>query len=410
MGIKVYKNRETLKFPPYTNQGGKIAHIVDDTTANYVSDTSFINHISHSRVVSGMTLSTIGDNVVVSNGYYATSTNSIIKKDKPTKLPYATALSSVIGYKENIVPHGSPTIENYIIKNFSQDNYVTLPKVFQPISNTWEMKLAFKLNNYATCRIIGGYLTDDVKQGLVIGFGEGETLPEEKLSIWLSSTGDTWNIAAKEHNEDYIIQLNTWYYLLVKYDGEKYTMDISTSYDSGYTNLVTINDATPIIQWSPFMLGEYSAVNPFDGEINLANSYIKIGNDYFWKGREEIYESYVYCNDLTGDLELRPSEISLGFTYIGKVRYCDGKFIFVTPKYDMAESFENRFIVSELLEENGYRVYNDGYKEQWGYAANNASILFPITFNETPSASANASNITQSTMYVTAGYWFAEGY
>ena len=118
MGIKVYKNRETLKFPPYTNQGGKIAHIVDNTTANYVSDTSFINHISHSRVVSGMTLSTIGDNVVISNGYYATSTNSIIKKDKPTKLPYTTALSSVIGYKENVVPHGSPTIENYIIKNF----------------------------------------------------------------------------------------------------------------------------------------------------------------------------------------------------------------------------------------------------------------------------------------------------
>ena len=183
MGIKVYKNRETLKFPPYTNQGGKIAHIVDNTTANYVSDTSFINHISHSRVVSGMTLSTIGDNVVISNGYYATSTNSIIKKDKPTKLPYTTALSSVIGYKENVVTHGSPTIENYIIKNFSQDNYVTLPKVFQPILNNWEMKIAFKLNNYSNCRIIGGYLGDDIKQGIVIGFGEGEDLSNEKLSI-----------------------------------------------------------------------------------------------------------------------------------------------------------------------------------------------------------------------------------
>lgn len=407
MGIKVYKNRETLKFPPYTNQGGKIAHIVDDTTANYINDTSFINHIIHSRVVSGMTLSTVGDNVIVSNGYYATPTNSIIKKDKPTKLPYATSFSSVIGYKENIVPHGSPTIENYVIKNFSQTNYVTLPKVFQPITNTWEMKIAFKLNNYDDCRIIGGYDIDDKKQGVVIGFVSDNT---KTPIISLSSTGDDWNIARAACDDTFEAQLNTWYYLLVRYDGEKYTMDISTSYDSGYTNLVTINNATPIIQWSPFMLGEYSAVNPLDGEINLANSYIKIGNDYFWKGREEIYESYVYCNDLTGDFELRPSEISLGFTYIGKVKYCDGKFIFVTPKYDMAESYENRFIESEMIGKNGYRVYNDGYKEQWGYASSNSSILFPITFNETPSASANASKITQSTMFVTAGYWFAEGY
>ena len=187
-------------------------------------------------------------------------------------------------------------------------------------------------------------------------------------------------------------------------------MDISTSYDTGYINLVTINNPTPIMQWTPFMLGEYSTANPLDGEINLANSYIKIGNDYFWKGREEIFESYVYCNDLTSELELRPSKISSGFTYIGKVRYCDGKFIFVTPKYDMAESFENRFIISELIEENGYRVYNDGYKEQWGFATNNSSILFPISFNETPTASSNSSNITQKSMYVTAGYWFAEGY
>ena len=76
----------------------------------------------------------------------------------------------------------------------------------------------------------------------------------------------------------------------------------------------------------------------------------------------------------------------------------------------MAESFENRFIISELIEENGYRVYNDGYKEQWGFATNNSSILFPISFNETPTASSNSSNITQKSMYVTAGYWFAEGY
>ena len=56
-------------------------------------------------------------------------------------------------------------------------------------------------------------------------------------------------------------------------------MDISTSYNTGYINLVTINNPTPIMQWTPFMLGEYSAANPLDGEINLANSYIKIGND-----------------------------------------------------------------------------------------------------------------------------------
>lgn len=409
MGVKVYKNRETLKFPPYTNQGGKIAHTINNTTANYVSDTNFRDLINHTNVVSGMKLSTLGNNIVVSNGYF--SYNDAVKEfNKPTLIPYNPSNSATIGYKDNVIMHGSLNNNSGKISGFSDVDYMELPKTFLDTTRPWELRLYFKISDITIAgRIIGGHL-DDLKQGLVIGF-DG-TIPSPKL--WLSSNNYSWNIAASLVDDTFSILLDTYYHLILSYNGSKYTMSIRPWYDNNDRILVEVNDSRPINQINPFVLGNYGQIY-FPGEIDLDKDtcFIKYldNNECFWKGREEIKESYVYCNALTKQFSLVSTPYSSSVQkYIGKVQYCDGEFILVTPTKDLADSFDNRFIVDELNEDNGYRIYNDGYKEEWGYSSSNSSVMFPISFNEIPSASDNATKISQSSMYVTAGYWFAEGY
>ena len=74
----------------------------------------------------------------------------------------------------------------------------------------------------------------------------------------------------------------------------------------------------------------------------------------------------------------------------------------------MIESFENHFIIAESLGTIGYRIYSDGWKEQWG---NNVNPVFPVAFEDIPViTTVGATNITTTGMTITAGYWQAEGY
>ena len=78
------------------------------------------------------------------------------------------------------------------------------------------------------------------------------------------------------------------------------------------------------------------------------------------------------------------------------------------PMEDLATSYQNRYIIKEQSGTTGYRIYSDGWKEQWG---NNANPVFPVAFNEIPlSISRGASAVTRTGMTIAAGYWFAKGY
>lgn len=78
------------------------------------------------------------------------------------------------------------------------------------------------------------------------------------------------------------------------------------------------------------------------------------------------------------------------------------------PMEDLATSYQNRYIIKEQSGTTGYRIYSDGWKEQWG---NNANPVFPVAFNEIPlSISRGASAVTRTGMTMVAGYWFAKGY
>ena len=82
----------------------------------------------------------------------------------------------------------------------------------------------------------------------------------------------------------------------------------------------------------------------------------------------------------------------------------------VEPCYtkDLGNLYQDRFIVYEQIGSNGFRVYSDGWKEQWGTKANPS---FPISFDEPPYiVPHNATNVTATDMTITAGYWEVKGY
>ena len=75
---------------------------------------------------------------------------------------------------------------------------------------------------------------------------------------------------------------------------------------------------------------------------------------------------------------------------------------------DLGNLYQDRFIVYEQWGSNGFRVYSDGWKEQWGTQSN---PTFPITFDEPPYiVPHDATNVTRTGMTVSAGYWEAKGY
>lgn len=105
-------------------------------------------------------------------------------------------------------------------------------------------------------------------------------------------------------------------------------------------------------------------------------------------------------------------EMPEGYTYGVKLGFykTDENYntIYCYPKMDLNESFNHGFVVAEQLDTNGYRIYSDGWKVQWGV---NANPVFPVAFDNIPvSVERGATNVTRTGMTIGARYWNVEGY
>ena len=105
-------------------------------------------------------------------------------------------------------------------------------------------------------------------------------------------------------------------------------------------------------------------------------------------------------------------EIPEGYTYGIKLGFyktdLNNNTKFFYPKQDLYESFSHGFVISESLGTTGYRLYSDGWKEQWGNLAN---PTFPIAFDNIPViVERGATNVTTTGMTITAQNWKVEGY
>lgn len=181
------------------------------------------------------------------------------------------ALYTKIKGDVNYVEIGSPTILDGVISGFSTSNYLKLP-TFAPGNKSWELKLKFLSNNAGTTQAIVRLNTGTGDYGgMLIGMNGNNRL------WWnIGSSGTSW--FQTNPTIDPVLTDNTWYEILVKYDGSKYTLSMINNGVAtvAYTN----NTATPIYQQGDTTIGARvtGTTNYFRGSVDLNNTYIKIEN------------------------------------------------------------------------------------------------------------------------------------
>lgn len=82
------------------------------------------------------------------------------------------------------------------------------------------------------------------------------------------------------------------------------------------------------------------------------------------------------------------------------------------PSQDIATAYQHGFVSFESINSNhSLRVYNDGWRVEWGYSNQPTDILFYSAFVNKPVIATNGStNLTTTGVTTPAGYWKYEGY
>ena len=406
MGIKVQNSILELKIPSYENNEDKLVKVKSSTELEYVDNSELYSSINHSDMNVGLELSNYLNNLIISSGYfYDEETNKIYNFDKPTTL---TIINEPINYndmtaskyKDNVQYNGALYHNNHVLSNFSSTNYAYVETPFLPEDKNWEMMFKVKTNpTLSTGQFLGG--VDAQEEGIEAG------IADSKFVWWLGTTAGSYNIQSGVRSS-YTVLGNTTYWIRLSFNGSRYDFDYSLD-GIDFQNAITV-ESTQLILGHTKSLGVdmFGKSSPFGGSIDLSETYFKIDNEYIWRGIIPLYDYGVYYIFSTNEFIYSREIPNERHRLIGRFNLDNNKIKSLFPTKDLASSFENNFIIAEQLGTTGYRIYSDGYKEQWG---NGTNPTFPVAFDNIPTnVTAGATNVTETGMTLAAGYWQAEGY
>ena len=163
---------------------------------------------------------------------------------------------------------GSPTISDGVVSGFSANDYLTLGGSFStgsPFEVCLRLRFPSAPNTKYVVAAAGFYIyLSDTK----------------RISIQFQQTGSTWVYAGTNAN----LELNTWYFIKFIYDGTS----ISCKYSLNGIDWIdgTSNPITPVVRNIAPNIGYRSSNNPFGGEIDIANSFIKQSGVTLFNGKE----------------------------------------------------------------------------------------------------------------------------
>ena len=173
----------------------------------------------------------------------------------------------------NAIIHGTPAINNGQVSNFSRENYLSLPAVFNLHDRGFEFSISFRTgSDVATAQNILG---SRFCMALLIENG--------KLKLRVSQNGTSWDLVDITGSID--IQPNTTYYTQIYFD--KLTYKLRYSLDGiEYTDI-----ASKVASVSPNPAQIYIGVgnnffNPFGGIVNLNRCYLKVNKSVIWAGMD----------------------------------------------------------------------------------------------------------------------------
>ncbi len=180
----------------------------------------------------------------------------------------------------NVNRTGSPTVNNNgIASGFSSSNFLTLPEDFAPGSRTWE--IVFKIDSATTATGEYFVLANSSSRGylpsLTMNYASG-------FSLFLTNNTSGWSICSLR-----AMEMPTQYPVWVRWRFTSSQYDISYSYDNANYSIKNSQSSTTAYNGSLSKIGYGTdsgdnSNKPFNGTIDLKESYIKIGGGIWWQG------------------------------------------------------------------------------------------------------------------------------
>lgn len=197
----------------------------------------------------------------------------------------------------NVNLYGDLTINNNIVSNFSQTNYLTIPlidrfsdntiiicnanktsdsfKTFNTFECVFKIKLLDEVANSRSIFTINTfdlYISDSKKIHLLIPQSSGIVAQDTNLKI------------------DDILPLNTDIYCKTEFNGDSYNLAYSLDGVNYISTGVNSSNKMNFATAEDLIIGNHPTKNyPFmNGSIDLVNSYIKANGDFWWKGVETL--------------------------------------------------------------------------------------------------------------------------
>lgn len=173
---------------------------------------------------------------------------------------------------------GTLTEDNKVYSGFTTTSYIVFPVPFAPAKNSWEWYFKFKYTASSSTQVI---MSQGVGHECKVGINSSG-------KIIFSMSNSTWSYNVDATGSTTLTNGNT-YYVWVEFTGSAYNVYLSEDKENWTTEISKNSTATIEYRGDVWTIGAnvHSATGnryPFQGEIDLKESYIKIGNMYWFSG------------------------------------------------------------------------------------------------------------------------------
>ena len=173
----------------------------------------------------------------------------------------------------NYTVTGNPSIStDYVVSGFSSSNF---------------LRSTFASTTYNTLELVVKITTGDSVSGTVFGRDSNRFISIGYDTCSLSSTGSGYNIGSI----NYMIPINSTLWLKLTHDGSTYIYSVSTD-GSTWNEIGSVASTEKLYSGVKPYLGGYTnsgsstVSDPFNGSIDLTETYIKIDGEFVWRAVE----------------------------------------------------------------------------------------------------------------------------
>ncbi|MBQ6908096.1 MAG: hypothetical protein IJQ28_06935 [Clostridia bacterium] len=181
----------------------------------------------------------------------------------------------------HIIPNGNLTNTDGVLSGFTSSIYAKIEPPFMVSTNTWEIVFKFTTGTNISSE---QYVFASQRGSSGAYHGIFFEIKSSKIFMQGSTNGSSWNINTGSTTT---LTASTTYWAKGVFDGSTYKFYLSTDGTSFTQEGSTVTNSNPIYQTTVVSrIGVYgnAAGYPFNGTVDLKESYINIGGGKWWEG------------------------------------------------------------------------------------------------------------------------------